>query len=570
MSTRTGTKNSIALVGGGQAGSGRPPEAASISISLVSHTNVGKTTLARTLLGRDIGEVRDEAHVTEAAEAHVLVQAPSGEQLLLWDTPGFGDSLRLARRMSNAGNALGWLLTEVWDRWRDRPFWASQLAIRHVLGQADIVLYLVNASEAPEDAAYLAPELQVLALLKKPVLVLLNQTGPVGQPEVATPSADPSATQPANLATEQHATPLSSLVARWQSHLAAHAVVHGVLPLDAFTRCWVQEAVLWQAVLTQLPDDRQAVFARLQAAWQDGQTQRWQQAMAELARRLGRAALDREAVPDAGWRGRLGALGQVLGHALGRPSGQASATERAMAALAQRLDADVRQSTDQLILLHGLDGHAGREVLSRLAKHYAVRQPLDEGRAALWGGLVTGALAGLKADIASGGLTLGGGLLAGGVLGALGAAGAVRGVNRIRGSVQSEVAWDAKVLDALLANALLGYLAVAHHGRGRGAWVATDPPAGWTDAVDQVLASQRAEIDGLWQQRQVLLAEPLAEPLGELAPGAGYAPAASQALAPTPMPADPAVAAWQLALDKLIRGASKALLARLYPQAGLP
>ena len=30
-----------------------------IHLSLVSHTNVGKTTLARTLLGRDVGEVRD-------------------------------------------------------------------------------------------------------------------------------------------------------------------------------------------------------------------------------------------------------------------------------------------------------------------------------------------------------------------------------------------------------------------------------------------------------------------------------------------------------------------------------
>ena len=32
-----------------------------IHLSLVSHTNIGKTTLARTLLGRDIGEVADRA-----------------------------------------------------------------------------------------------------------------------------------------------------------------------------------------------------------------------------------------------------------------------------------------------------------------------------------------------------------------------------------------------------------------------------------------------------------------------------------------------------------------------------
>ena len=44
-----------------------------IALSLVSHTNVGKTTLARTLLQRDIGEVRDEAHVTLAAERQTLI-----------------------------------------------------------------------------------------------------------------------------------------------------------------------------------------------------------------------------------------------------------------------------------------------------------------------------------------------------------------------------------------------------------------------------------------------------------------------------------------------------------------
>ena len=35
-----------------------------IALSLISHTNAGKTTLARTLLGRDVGEVRDAPHVT--------------------------------------------------------------------------------------------------------------------------------------------------------------------------------------------------------------------------------------------------------------------------------------------------------------------------------------------------------------------------------------------------------------------------------------------------------------------------------------------------------------------------
>ena len=114
---------------------------------------------------------------------------------------------------------------------------------------------------------------------------------------------------------------------------------------------------------------------------------------------------------------------------------------------------------------------------------------------------VTGALAGLKADILSGGLTLGGGLLAGGVLGALGAAGAVRGVNTLRGQDSARVSWDARVLDSLMASAVLGYLAVAHHGRGRGAWVAAEPPARWVVTVDAVLAAHRAEVQALWTRR---------------------------------------------------------------------
>ena len=73
-----------------------------INLSLVSHTNVGKTTLARTLLGRDIVEVGDRSHVTIEPEDYVLLRAPDDSELILWDTPGFGDSVRLAERLMPA------------------------------------------------------------------------------------------------------------------------------------------------------------------------------------------------------------------------------------------------------------------------------------------------------------------------------------------------------------------------------------------------------------------------------------------------------------------------------------
>ena len=505
---------------------------ATVSLSLVSHTNAGKTTLARTLLGRDVGEVRDEAHVTEQAESHGLVDSPAGDRLLLWDTPGFGDSQRLASRLQAAGSPLGWLLTQVWDRWRDRPFWASQQAIRHVLAQTDLALYLVNAAEAPEDAAYVAAELQVLALLHKPVIVLLNQLGP--------PAAEDQQVQ------------------RWQAHLAGLGGIHSVLALDAFARCWLQEAMLLQAVAAALPEARRAAMARLQEAWALQQRQTWQAAIDLLSARLLRAALDRQPLPATQWAAPLRGLGQALGRHLGLASEAAADPQaQAMATLADRLAQDIRRSTDTLIQLHRLQGRSGGELSARMASYFARPGPVSEGRAALWGGMVTGALAGLKADLVSGGLTMGGGLLAGGLLGALGAAGAVHGFNKIRGLDQPLLAWDAPVLQSLLQSTLLTYLAVAHHGRGRGEWQADAPPAAWTEAVAAVLAAQQAHWQALWLQRGALLTVPPALP-GTAAPVQGMAADASMAAV---APLD-----FQVRLRGLLAQACTDLLARLYPE----
>lgn len=492
-----------------------PAPGATIALSLVSHTNVGKTTLARTLLGRDVGEVRDAPHVTLEAERHLLVEArdPAGAplRLELWDTPGFGDSVRLARRLEQAGNPLGWFLGEVWDRVRDRALWSSQRAVRHILEQSDVVLYLVNASEEPEDAGYLDPELKVLGLIGKPVVVLLNQLGrPLPPPEEA------------------------RQVQRWRTRLGDVPVVRTVLALDAFARCWVQEGVLLQAVADALPPGRRDAMARLQAAWRERGVARWRAAIEVLAERVARAALDREPVPEAGWGGSL----RQLGRALGVPQGAGDTPrEHAMRALAGRLDADIRASTDRLIRLHGLDGHATEAVLTRLAEHYAAHQPLNERKAALWGGMLSGALAGLKADLATGGLTLGGGLLAGGVLGALGAAGLAHGVNLLRGGGTPSLAWSEAVLDELLRSALLGYLAVAHYGRGRGDWSPSEHPGFWAEAVDAALAAHAEQRRALWAA------------LGPRARANG----------------DPA--ALHAALARLLRHAGADLLRRLYPTA---
>jgi GTPase Era involved in 16S rRNA processing len=436
-----------------------------IALSLVAHTNVGKTTLARTLLGRDIGEVRDAEHVTHTAERHILVEAEyqnTLERLELWDTPGFGDSELLAKRMSQAGNPIGWFLAQVWDRLQNRAFWYSQRAVRHILDESDVVLYLVNASENPADIPYLDAELKVLDLIGKPVVVLLNQVGDIQKPELA-----------------------NAELKRWKARLASATCVKDVLLLDAFTRCWVQEAHLLTSVSAVLAS-KQAMLMRLKTAWEQRNQQRFEASMQLLAQRLLRAAQDFELVKETSL--------------LGKITHANAEKDAAMQRLAQRLDTDVRSSTDALIVLHQLDGSASKLVLTRLAEHVALKAPKSEGKAALWGSVVTGALMGLKADILSGGLTLGGGMLAGGVLGALGGAGLARGYNYVKGVDTTSLAWTPEVLDELTRSALLGYLAIAHFGRGRGAWTDVQPPDFWLERIEAALAPQWGKLHAMWEK----------------------------------------------------------------------
>jgi len=447
---------------------GAAGDGTAINLSLISHTNAGKTTLVRTLLGQDVGEVRDAAHVTGEATPYVLLQ-DGGDTLLLWDTPGFGDTARLLKRLKLSRNPLGWFLAQVWDRFRERPLWSSQQAVRNARDHADIILYLVNASEDPGDAGYVELEMEILAWIGKPVVLLLNQMGP--------PRLDAAAEEE-----------------RWERHLSHHDVVRGALTLDAFARCWVQEGVLLRTVAPLLPAGKRPALDRLAGAWQEKNLARFRASMGVLAAQLAEAATDREEVGEQTNRDRIAGALRTLRQE------EAPESRRAMQQLAERLEAGTVRSTERLIQLHNLEGKAAREVLRRLQKDYASSAPAKEGFAAILGGLMSGAVGGLAADVAAGGLTLGGGMIVGGLLGALGAGGLARGYNLVRGEAAPSVRWSDEFLECLMRLALLRYLAVAHFGRGRGDYEESEHPAFWEDAVAEAVESRRQSIGSLWKQ----------------------------------------------------------------------
>ncbi|MCB1965928.1 MAG: DUF3482 domain-containing protein [Candidatus Accumulibacter sp.] len=447
-----------------------------ISLSLISHTNAGKTTLARTLLGCDVGDVRDAPHVTVDVSAYTLIATPEGDELTLWDTPGFGDSARLAKRLRQQGNPIGWFVGQVWDRFRDRSMWFTQQAVTNVRDQADVVLYLVNAAEEPADAGYLEPELAVLEWIGKPVVVLLNQTGR------SRPHAEEAA---------EHE--------RWRSMLSGYQVVRAVLPLDAFARCWVQEITLLHEVARLLPGERAPACARLVGAWQARREAQFEASMGVLAQSLARAAADVETLPETRLTGVLRDLGRAVG--VGREDGN-DEKRRALQALGSRLDTDLQASLDRLIEIYELEGHASEELPRRIALTVSVEAPVDERKAALMGGALSGALTGLGVDIAHAGLTLGAGMLTGAVVGALGGAGIARGVNIARGRRGTTLRWDDAFLSELVVTLLLRYLAVAHYGRGRGEWRETEYPAFWPPMVAQAVTSASAPLLATWSGRE--------------------------------------------------------------------
>ncbi|MDO4904111.1 MAG: DUF3482 domain-containing protein [Lautropia sp.] len=458
-----------------------------ISLSLVSHTNVGKTTLARTLLSQNVGEIRDEPHVTDTADRFELCQTRQGDLLLLWDTPGFGDSARLARRLFQSDKPIGWFVSQLWDRFADRPLWSSQQAVRNVREEADVVLYLVNAAENPEDASYVEPEMKILAWIGKPIIVLLNQMGPPAGPKAE-----------------------AEEIEGWRSYLNRFGDVRQVLALDAFARCWVQEGALLQAVAPLVPEAKRASFDRLNLLWQRQRRKTFDESMHVLAVRLAATALDREQIPNSGLKDQLREVGKVLGITHDR---QDDAKQRAMTLLAERLNTSIRESTDEMIHINGLEGHASEAVLTRMAEHYDVTENLNEGKLAMMGGIVTGALAGLKADVLAGGLTLGGGMIAGGVLGFLGGAGLARGYNMVRGIDTVTVTWTDAVMNRLVQSSLLTYLAIAHYGRGRGNWERSEHPAHWEKTVTDVLTQQADPFNQFWRRRQSFGPDALAKAL---------------------------------------------------------
>lgn len=430
-----------------------------IHVSLVSHTNIGKTTLARTLLSRDIGEVADRAHVTETTDDYVLARTPEGCELILWDTPGFGNSVALAKRLEGRANPVGWFLSEVWDRVANKSLWLNQKALKHVKETSSVVLYLVNATELPDSAPYVTAEMRILEWIGKPVLVLLNQMGEPKPPEAE--QAD---------------------VNRWKDAMSAYPIVSSVLPMDAFARCWVQEFALFDAIAEALPEELQATFDALRGVWSRKRRAAFSASIQAMAHYIEKLANDREIVESGSIMDQIKFLGKRLG--LFKKETVQDPISAAQTALASRAADEFCALTDKLIVTNSLTGKGVRkEILRRMQSEWKINRTVPLAPAAVVGAVGSGTVSGLATDFATGGLSMGLGTLVGTVVGALGGAGLAAAYNHQKGTNGNVVSWSDEGIKHFLVDAILLYLSIAHYGRGRGNWTESEQPTLWKDWV---------------------------------------------------------------------------------------
>jgi hypothetical protein len=255
--------------------------------------------------------------------------------------------------------------------------------------------------------------------------------------------------------------------------------------LDAFARCWVHEAALFDQVSTCLPEAKRPSCQRLIDQWERRNVERFENSMQVISEQL-LAVAKRIEDDDGGWI-------------------KSWARSKFTASIAGGKDLDKqmglvqREIAGRLMLLHGLTGSANQQYFHKLDQlALDVQEPTNATQAGLVGAITSGAATGLGADLVSGGLTLGVGALVGAVVGGLTFAGAAIAANKVRGVEKRTLRLSDQALEALVKLSILKYLAIAHFGRARGDYVHEDFPPIWQTRVAAAVASRSDELRTVW------------------------------------------------------------------------
>lgn len=135
-----------------------------VSIAVAGHTNVGKTTLIRTLMRSSIGEVKDSANVTKKGTAYYF----DGLQATFIDTPGFQQASAFLMYLDNKQEDPNFKLTKT-----SEEKLKSDMDMIEFLANSHIVIYMGNLSVVPDDAH--KDQISIVRRIQPRVVAVLNQ-----------------------------------------------------------------------------------------------------------------------------------------------------------------------------------------------------------------------------------------------------------------------------------------------------------------------------------------------------------------------------------------------------------
>ncbi|MEE1921687.1 GTPase/DUF3482 domain-containing protein [Pseudomonas sp. 148P] len=375
-----------------------------LKLAVVGHTNVGKTSLLRTLT-RDVGfgEVSHRPSTTRHVEGARL--SVDGQPLLeLYDTPGLEDAIALLdylERLERPGERLDGpaRLERFLQSSEARQRFEQEAKVVRQLMASDAGLYVIDARE-PVLAKY-RDELEVLAGCGKPLLPVLNF-----------------------VASSDHREP------DWREALARLGL-HALVRFDSVAPPEDGERRLYESLQLMLENARPA----LQRLIDDQQAQR------QVRRHSGKRLIAELLMDCAACRRSV----------VAKADEEAAAIAELRSAIRQR----EQRCVEALLKLYAFrreDANAGDLPLldGRWGDDLFNPETLKQLGIKLGGGAVAGAAAGAGIDLAVGGLTLGVAALAGAIAG--GALGTARSYgSRLLGKLkgQQELTVDDAVLRLL-------------------------------------------------------------------------------------------------------------------------
>jgi hypothetical protein len=280
------------------------------------------------------------------------------------------------------------------------------------------------------------------------------------------------------------------------------------LAFASFSRHWMRDRVLLEAMRVALPAQRRTVFEHIVRAWEARNDERLRASMAAIAQHVVAAARELEEV-------HAGSL-SVKSLLPAERDAQGQARRNAMERIVQRVDASAHRMLEQLHAINGVDAGAGVAMEHRLEERFVVQQPVDAPQAGM-AGAATGAAMGASVDLLAGGLTLGAAAALGALVGGGAAFIAAAWKNRALPGGATVVQLSDAMLDAVVEAALLRYVAIVHWARGF-----NEIEDSWRAEVARRVESQRLLLAGYWntartQPNPDRLVPPLAQELAATA-----------------------------------------------------